>query len=137
MSLMSAIGWESVDLEFIAKSGKSLPRFLEHLQTISFRYAQASLKRVGDYYVVCRAEPIRPMTSSPQEHTRFGLQSPLERSNSEADIFAQMGMGPASPGQNRRCGVCGLSRTTSHSTPLLPTSQAPPNSECLSVMRLF
>ncbi|VDN96884.1 unnamed protein product [Rodentolepis nana] len=62
-NLMSAIAWETVDLEFISQSEKSIPRFLQRLQSMSFRYAQAGLVDTGDYYVVCRAEPIPPPPS--------------------------------------------------------------------------
>ena len=131
VNLMCAIGWESVDLEFIAKSEKSIPRFLEHLEAISFRYAQACLNRVGDYYVVCRVEPIRPLTSSPQECKKSECrQSPFKRSTSEADISNQIDMEHISPtGRSRRYGVFELMKTaeeenaTSQSVPLSPTSQ--------------
>ncbi|KAM7536565.1 hypothetical protein Aperf_G00000088176 [Anoplocephala perfoliata] len=61
LGLMSAIGWETVDLKFIFQSEKSIPRFVHCLQSVSFRYAQARLIDMGDYYVVCKAEPI-PLT---------------------------------------------------------------------------
>nr|CDS33584.1 protein SZT2 [Hymenolepis microstoma] len=66
-NLMSAIAWETVDLEFISQSEKSIPRFLQRLQSMSFRYAQAGLVDTGDYYVVCRAEPIPPPSSASKD----------------------------------------------------------------------
>lgn len=66
-SLMSAIAWETVDLEFISQSEKSIPRFLQRLQSMSFRYAQSRLVDTGDYYVVCRAEPSPPPPSASKD----------------------------------------------------------------------
>ncbi|CUT98773.1 protein SZT2 [Echinococcus multilocularis] len=90
LDLMRAIGWESVGLEFIVESEKSVPRFLDRLQSISFRYSQAQLNHIGDYYVVCRAEPLHSpfLSSSPQEEKHE--QHPLVRSTSEAGIFVQL-----------------------------------------------
>lgn len=96
LDLMRAIGWESVDLAFIVKSEKSIPRFVDRLQNISFRYAQAQLNHMGDYYVVCRAEPSHPplLSSSPQQEKQE--QYTLSRSASEAGISEQIEPKPTS-----------------------------------------
>ncbi|KAL5104989.1 KICSTOR complex protein SZT2 [Taenia crassiceps] len=109
LDLIRAIGWESVDLAFIAKSEKSIPRFVERLQSISFRYAQAQLNRIGDYYVVCRAEPSHPpfLSSSPQQKKEE--QYPLARSVSEAGIPTQIELKPTSSSRFLQLGVCDLS----------------------------
>ncbi|VDM24993.1 unnamed protein product [Hydatigera taeniaeformis] len=96
LDLMRAIGWESIDLSFISKSDKAIPRFLDRLQSISFRYAQAQLNHIGDYYVVCRSEPSHPPLLSPSPQRERKEQCPLARSASEVGISTQIETKPTS-----------------------------------------
>ncbi|VDK39724.1 unnamed protein product [Taenia asiatica] len=133
LDLMRAIGWESVDLAFIVKSEKSIPRFVDRMQSISFRYAQAQLNHMGDYYVVCRTEPSHPplLSSPPQQEKQE--QYPLARAVSEAGISAQIEPKPTSPSRFWQVGVCDLSnapeidKVSSHSVSL-PSALQPAQS---------